>query len=189
VEERSGDHASSERAQLIRANDQQRSQRLERRLNRSLQGFSIEKLEIRQLDQSQLDLVLDYKFTMPQYGQLRGPLMLVRPRILGEKSFAIDRKPRQYPVEFERSSKETDEYEIELPAGYVVDDLPDPVKVDVGFAAYESKISSSGNKIRYWRELLIRDLQVDVAHLSDLNKLEGQIGADESASVVLKRVQ
>ena len=115
--------------------------------------------------------------------------MLVRPRILGEKSFAIERKPRQYPVVFERSSKETDEYEIELPAGYVVDDLPDPVKVDVGFASYQSKIESSGNKIRYWREFIIRDLQVDVAHIGDLHKLEGQIGADENASVVLKRAQ
>jgi hypothetical protein len=189
VENRSGDHASSERAQLIRSNEQQRSQHLERRLNRSLQGFSIEKLDIRQLDQPQLDLVLDYKFAAPQYGQTRGPLMLVRPRILGEKSFAIERKPRQYPVVFERSSKETDEYEIELPAGYVVDDLPDPVKVDVGFASYQSKIESSGNKIRYWREFIIRDLQVDVAHIGDLHKLEGQIGADENASVVLKRAQ
>jgi hypothetical protein len=187
VEQRSGDHASTERAQLIRANEQQRSQHFERRLNRSLQGFSLKSFDIRQLDHCQLNLVLDYQFITPQYAQIRGSLMLVRPRILGEKSFAIDRKPRQFPVEFERSSKETDEYEIDLPAGYVVDDLPDPVKLDVGFASYQSKIESSGNKLRYWRELIIRDLQVDVARLNDLQKLEGQIGADENAAVILKR--
>jgi Domain of Unknown Function with PDB structure (DUF3857)/Transglutaminase-like superfamily len=187
VEDRTGDHASSERAQLARINEQQRSQHLERRLNRSLQGFSIQSMDIRQLDQAQLDLVLDYKFVTPQYGQVQGPLMLVRPRILGEKSLALEHKPRQYPVEFERSSRETDDYEIELPAGYVVDDLPDPVKVDVGFASYQSKIEANGNKLRYWREFIIRDLQVDIARLNDLQKLEGQIGADENAAVVLKR--
>src|SRR5262249_47359208 len=189
VEDRSGDHAMYERAALRRANQQQRSQHVEERLNRSLQGFSLQSIDIQQLDQSQHDLVLDYKFATPQYGQLRGPLMLVRPRVLGEKSFALERKPRLYPVEFERGSKEVDEYEIELPAGYVVDDLPDPVKVDVGFAAYQSKIEATGNKLRYWRELIIRDLQVDVAKLDDLHKLEGQIGADENASVVLKPSQ
>jgi hypothetical protein len=188
VENRSGDHASRERAQLARVNEQQRSQHLERRLNRSLQGFSIQSLDIRQLNLTQLDLVLDYKFVTPQYGQVRGPLMLVRPRVLGEKGFALERKPRQYPVEFERSSRETDEYEIELPSGYAVDDLPDPVKIDVGFASYQSKIEANGNKLRYWREFIIRDLQVDVARLGDLEKLEGQIGADENAAVVLKRV-
>ena len=118
-------------------------------LGRSLKGFTLESTQIEQLDNIQKDLQLNLKFSAPDYGQVRGPLMLVRPRVMGEKSFDLDhRKPRKYPVVFDGTSKETDVYEIELPPGYAVDDIPGPTKIDVGFASYQSKIEVSGSKLR-----------------------------------------
>jgi hypothetical protein len=70
-----------------------------------------------------------------------------------------------------------------------VDDVPDPVKIDVGFATYQSKIEVTGSKLRYSREYVVHDLSVNPDHMADLRKLEGTIGADEAAAVVLKRVQ
>ncbi len=187
MENRSGDHASWERHALMSANQQQRFQHFEKRLNRSLQGFTLQSADVEHLDQNQQDLLLTLRFTSPRYGQVRGPLMLVRPRVLGDESFAIDRKPRKYAVLLGGASRITDTYEIEIPADYAVDDTPEPARLDVGFASYQSKIDVTGSKVRYWRELIVRDYQVAPEHIADLRKLEGLIGADENAAIVLKR--
>jgi len=172
---------------LIHANEQERTQHIERRLNRSLKGFTLEKTDIQQLDQIQNNLVISLKLTDPGYGQLRGPLMLVRPRVIGEKSFALERKPRLLPFQFQRTSRETDTFEIELPKEYAVEDVPDPVKLDAGFATYQSKFEVEGSKVRYWREFVRRDVLIGPERTEELRKFLGAIGADESAVVVLKR--
>ena len=189
VEDRSGDHAWQERFALIHANQQERAQRIERRLSRSLKGFTLEKTDIQQLDQIQQKLVISLVFSEPGYGQVRGPLMLVRPRVLGEKSFALERKTRQYPFQFERTSREMDTFEIELPKEYAVEDVPDPVKVDAGFASYQSKVEVDGSKVRYSREFVRRDVLIGPEHTEELRKFLGTIGADEAGVVVLKRAR
>jgi uncharacterized protein DUF3857/transglutaminase superfamily protein len=189
VETRNGDHASDERAALTYADEVQRRQHVERRLNGSIQGFTLQGLDVQQLKDLQKNLVLNYKFTTPQYAQVRGPLMLVRPRVLGEKSFVVDHKPRHYPWELEGISREVDDYEIQLPEGYVVDDIPDPVKLDMGFATYQSKVEAAGGELHYHREYVVRELAVPADRISDLRTLEGRIGGDEDAAVILKRAQ
>jgi Domain of Unknown Function with PDB structure (DUF3857)/Transglutaminase-like superfamily len=188
VETRSGDHAAYARSVLRHANQRERSQQLERVLNESLKGFTLEASDIQELDHCQKNLVLTLKFTAPQYGQTRGPLMLVRPRVLDEKSFEVETKPRHYPFVLGGASQETDTYEIELPTGYKVDDVPDPVKVDMGFASYQSKVEVTGSKVRYWRQLTVRDVRVSPEKIADLRKFEGTVGADEMSDVVLMRV-
>ena len=111
----------------------------------------------------------------------------MRPRVLGEKSFALERKPRQYPFQFERTSREIDSFEIELPKEYAVEDVPDPAKVDAGFASYQSTVEVEGSKLRYTRVFVRRDVLIGPEHTEELRKFMGAIGADEAAVVVLKR--
>ena len=183
-----GEHAFFSRISLQHASEKQRTEHFERQLGSSLKGFTLQSANIQQLDDIQKDLLLNLKFTAPDYAQIRGPLMLVRPRVMGENSFDLDRrKPRLYPVVFDGTTKETDVYDIELPAGYAVDDIPEPTKVDAGFASYQSKIEVTGSKLRYTREYTRRDIQIGPERMVELRKFEGQIGADEMAAVVLKK--
>ena len=112
--------------------------------------------------------------------------MLVRPRVLGEKSYSVEHKTRRYPLELASTADETDTYEIELPKDYTIDDIPDPVKIDVGFASYESKVEVEGSKLVYRRKYIVRDLSVPVEKYKDWVRLEGTIGADEAAVALLK---
>jgi hypothetical protein len=184
-----GDHAVRERALLTHKNEQERTQSLERNLNRSLSGFHLDKLDIQQLQSPQQNLIISMSLTAPGYSQVRGPLLLLRPRVLGEKGFFLERKTRKYPFQFESTTREVDEYEIELPKEYAVDDVPDPVKVDMGFATYESKVEVKGSTIRYSREFVRKDVLIPPENTEEVRKLLGVIGADEAAVVVLKRAQ
>lgn len=188
-EDRSGDSAMHERGRLHYTDQRERTNNFERWLGRSIQGFTLEDMKIEQADQITKDLIINYRFSTPQYGQRRGPLMLVRPRVLDEKSAYVEHKPRHYAIELGATAHQVDTYEIEIPKNYRVEDIPDPVKIDVGFASYQSKIEVEGSKLRYRREYIVRELSVPSENFDDWVKLQGIIGADESAAVVLKRVE
>jgi hypothetical protein len=90
-------------------------------------------------------------------------------------------------VELSGATSEKDVYEIQLPPGYVVDDLPEPLHVDLGFARYSSKVEAAGTTLRYSREYVITDPDIGTDHLADLHKFENVIAEDEYANAVIKR--
>jgi hypothetical protein len=189
VEDRTGDHALYERMHFAHSTDKERREAVERRLNTSLQGFTLSSLDIENQTNLQLDLRLSMKLTVPQYAQARDPLLLVRPRVIGEKSFALDTQPRHYDLVFDAASTEADTFELELPSGYKVDDLPDGASADFGFASYHSQYDVEGNRLKYSRKYILKDLSVPVGKIGDVRKLESIIAADEHARVILKRFE
>jgi len=75
-----------------------------------------------------------------------------------------------------------------LPPGYQLDELPPPVNVDDGFAAYHSKTEVVGRVLRYTRTFEIKDLSVPVSKAEQLRDFYRIIASDERNSAVLKRV-
>ena len=53
----------------------------------------------------------------------------------------------------------------------------------------QSEVEVIGSKLRYSREFVRRNVLIPPDRTEDLRKLEGIIGADEVAAVVLKRAQ
>ena len=188
LETRTGDMARDSREQLLHAGANEREKVLERFLSTSLTGFSLEKSESENLDHNDQDLVLKYHFSAPSYAKTAGPLLLVRPRVLGAKELRWETdKPRKFPIEFSLESHQTDVFEIELPPGFTVDEMPGPVKIDVGFAAYESKTEVQGQILRYTRDYTVRKLEVPLSQEAELRRLFSTIYSDERNSAVLKK--
>jgi hypothetical protein len=82
--------------------------------------------------------------------------------------------------------RDTDAFEITIPPGYVVDDLPAPVDADYAFASYHSKTEVNGSLIRYTRTFEVTELSVPVARTEELRKFYRTIANDERSMVVLK---
>ena len=76
-----------------------------------------------------------------------------------------------FPIEFEGPVQDTDTFQITLPPGYTVDDLPPPVDADFGFASYHSKTELKGNVIGYTRTFEVKDLSVPVSKSDDLKEV------------------
>jgi hypothetical protein len=90
-------------------------------------------------------------------------------------------------VEFDGPEKDADSFEITLPAGYVVDELPPSVNSEYSFASYHSKTEMDGNVLRYTRTFEIKELSVPVEKLDDLKKLYRAIANDERNIAMLKQ--
>jgi hypothetical protein len=138
---------------------------LEAALANSLGTFQITKASIGNLAQTNLPFVYDYSVVAENYAKSAGDLLLVRPRVIGYESqnFMETKEARKYPVEFAGPWRNTDTFEIALPAGYEVDDLPPAVNADYSFASYHSKAEVSGKTLKYTRTFEIKELSVPVS--------------------------
>jgi hypothetical protein len=130
----------------------------------------------------------NYSFESANYAKNAGNLLLVRPRVLGSKSWSVleTKEPRKFPIEFEGPSRDTDSFEIALPPGYEVDELPPPMDVDYSFGSYHSKTEASGQMLHYTRSMEIKELSVPVSKMNELKKFYRMIASDERNTAVLK---
>jgi hypothetical protein len=188
-EVRSGYLAMLGRAYLQHETQNDRKKMLEHFWGPNLGGFQIDAFNLENENDIDKDLVLRYKFTANHYAKTAGPLLLVRPRVVGEMAGAFDvTKPRHYAYDFDAPFLRSDSVEITLPAGYSVDELPEPTKAIFPFAEYTSKAEKEGNVLKYSREYKMQTTQVPVEHIEQLRKLFAQIGTDEKNMAVLKKV-
>ncbi len=189
VEVRLGDRAWAERG-LLRTvtKDSDRIKPIEDLLASSLSNFHVTKASLVNVQQTQLPFGFNYSFEAQNYAKNAGGLLLVRPRVLGVKAQAImeAKDPRQFAIEFDGPVLDTDSFEITLPSGYEVDDLPPPVDADFGFASYHSKTEVKGNVIGYSRTFEVKELSVPVSKAEELKKFYRIIAGDERSTAVLR---
>ena len=186
---RMGDRAAGERRALrnVSKNDD-RIKPIESLLGASLSSFRITKATVMNLTRTDQPFGFDYTFEADNYAKSAGSLLLVRPRVLGSKARATleTKEPRVFPVEFEGPARDTDNFEIALPTGYEVDELPPPVDADYGFASYHAKTEVKGNVIAYQRTFEVKELSVPAAKADELKRFYRIIANDERNTVVLK---
>jgi Domain of Unknown Function with PDB structure (DUF3857) len=186
-ESRSGYFAAAAR-DLKDISMQDRKKVIEHMLGRWVANFQVDSFEIVNADDIEKDLVLRYKFTAGHYAKNAGPLLLVRPRVIGEMAGYYDAsKPRHYAYEFEAPFTRSDKLEISLPEGFQVDELPEPARASFPFGEYVSKTEKAGNVLKYTRQYKMHTTVVPLEKMDDLKKLFGQINADEKNMAVLKR--
>jgi transglutaminase-like putative cysteine protease len=185
--EMTGNHAWGARANLVAETELQRTKSAENFLAGPFQKVALKEMKFGSLSEVNQPMTEHYAFEAPGFLKQTGPLMIFQPCVFGHKGIRLDWKKRKYPVELGWTTDEVDSYEVRLPAGLVVDELPDPVEIDVGFASYKSSISAEGSTIRYSREYVVRHPNVPLEKLDQLRKLEETILRDEGASVVVKK--
>jgi hypothetical protein len=187
----SGDDATDERW-FIKGNDPKDiHEELEKRLGTDFAGLTFKGFEFRQAEELAKPLDLDLHLSDTNYAHASGPLLLLRPRVMGSHTRAVNDvmagKPRAYAIEIGHPGKWRDSFEIAFPAGYVVDELPDPVNVDVDFASYKSTTSVKGNLLHYEREYVVRQVEIPPTKAGDFRKLQSAILSDEKGMAVLKK--
>ncbi len=160
-------------------------------LSDSLSSFHLLKASIGNLQETSRPFVWNYSFQADSYAKLAGNLLLVRPRVLGSKSDGVleTPEPRRYPIELPAPVMDVDDYEIALPTGYVVDDLPPAVDADFPFASYHSKSEVQGNVLHYHRTFEVKELSVPVSQAPQLKRFYRIIASDERNNAVLKLAQ
>jgi hypothetical protein len=186
---RVGDRALYQRLALrSAATEKDKVKPIESLLAESLSNYRLTHATVTNLTHNDQPFGYEYSLIVDNYAKTAGNLLLVRPRVLGNRSSALleTKEPRRFPVEFSGPSLDSDSFEITLPAGYEVSDLPPPVDVDYDFASYHSKTEASGNTLKYTRRLEVKELTVPVTQMETLKKFYRIIAGDERNTAILQ---
>ena len=178
----------AELRKLLKVTDEkQQHDSVEKSVAQDLPGVALNSIQFIQPSELGKPLELDYQVTVPQYAHQAGPLLLVRPRVVGDDAIPFDDKLRTLPIDLSATGKWHDSFDITLPDGYVVDETPDPVNLDMDFASYHAAVTAKGNTLHYEREYVVRDVELPAERVSDFRKFESAVLNDERGTVVLKK--
>jgi predicted transglutaminase-like cysteine proteinase len=187
-ETRSGSMAAAWRVWLHGRTEAERLRGLHDRLGAHLTQFEMHDFAIENLNDSSHDLIFRYEIVARSYARTAGALLLVRPRVLGEKAESpIDLTDRASDYETEGPSLQVDDIEIVLPEGVSADELPPPVHVNAAGFRYGSETSMEKNVLHYRREYRVERFSVPRVEMAEANRVFTAIMADERSSAVLKK--
>ncbi|MFZ0743015.1 MAG: DUF3857 domain-containing protein [Terracidiphilus sp.] len=183
----SGPDGAEFRLFLKQTDEKERREIWENYVASTIPGVSLDTFEFTQPKALDKPLEFHYKVTAHQYAHQAGALLLVRPRVVGSDALGLDDKPRTVPIDLSATGRWHDSFDITLPVGYLVDETPDPVNIDMDFASYHSAVTAKANQLHYEREYVVRQVEVPATRAADFRKLESAILSDERGTAVLKK--
>jgi hypothetical protein len=186
-----GDDATNERWFIKENDSKELREKLEQSIGSDLPGLAFKGFEFHGTADLDKPLNLDLHLSATNYARPSGPLLLLRPRVLGSLARVVpdvmEGKLRSYFIELGHPGRWLDHFDIAIPQGYVVDEMPDPVNIDLDFANYHSSVSVKGNLIQYEREYVVRQVEIPADKAASFRKLESAILSDEKGTAVLKK--
>jgi hypothetical protein len=187
TEKRFGDLSEDIRSLYTQGDAKQQRTYLDQSLSHDFTTVDVEGVKVENAASLNKELTTSYDLTAGRYSRSMGPLLMVRPRVLGSEGLAIDRKVRLVPIDLRGTRLIHDDFTIELPDGFTVDELPEPVKMDLGFASYESSSQITGKTLHYSRTYTVKQVSLPADKYGDLQKLALAIENDEQNHAVLKK--
>ena len=126
------------------------------------------------------------RFVAPGYAQMPQPRMLVfrAAPIRHLESPLLTEKTRKYPVELDLDALQ-ETVRVALPAGFKVDETPQPVHLTTPFGLYEATWVAEPGTLVFRRKLEVQARSVPVSDYAELRKFLDAVTVSAEAPVVL----
>ncbi|HUQ32654.1 MAG TPA: DUF3857 domain-containing protein [Pyrinomonadaceae bacterium] len=131
---------------------------------------------------------LDVEFTAGAYAQLMQDRLLVfKPAIVSRLDWLpLTGASRKHPVVL-NSHSYTETVRVKLPAGFDVDEMPDPVKLEASFGSYTSTYEVKDGQLVFTRSLIQKAATIPADQYATVRTFFERIRAAEASPVVLAR--
>lgn len=131
---------------------------------------------------------LNVEFSAKSYGQImQDRLMVFKPAIVSRREgLSLTAPTRKHPVVL-RAVSYSETVKVQLPAGFAVDEVPDPVKIDTAFGSYITSYEVKNNELVFKRKLSQQATTIAPSDYELVRKFYESIRAAENAPVVLAR--
>ena len=131
---------------------------------------------------------LNLEFTANTYGQLmQNRLLVFKPVVVARReALALTAATRKHPVVLHANAY-SETVRVQLPTGFVVDELPDAVKLQTPFGSYVTSYEVKNNELVFKRQLSQQATTIAPADYESVRKFYESIRTAENAPVVLAR--
>jgi transglutaminase-like putative cysteine protease len=186
-EKRTGHVGSSMRSRLQELTTAERVRMIESAVASHLPGSTAEAVSFEGLDDPEQELVVRYRVRAPKYAKRVADMLIVRPRVVGEKTEAlVDVAKREHVYVTDGPSLHVDEIDIRLPEAAQLDELPPALELSTSAVQYSSASTFEGGVLRYRRRYALKNFVVPREALPELNAAWAKILGDERASAVFR---
>jgi hypothetical protein len=131
---------------------------------------------------------LEVEFNAPFYAQVMQERLLVfKPAIIGRLdrlNFSDNKRFHPYLLD---SAAYTETIKIQLPTGFIVDEMPDPASLKTSFGTYSISYEVKGDHLLFTRSMTLNKTIVPTDKYDSLTDFFGKIRAAEQSPVVLMK--
>ncbi|HKP13868.1 MAG TPA: DUF3857 domain-containing protein, partial [Blastocatellia bacterium] len=160
---------------------------IERWITRGATGAAVSKVEPADAA-AEGRFALRVEFTAPGYAQLMHDRLLVfKPAIISRRQGEpLPAGARRHPVVL-RPNAYAETVRVKLPAGFEVDELPDPVKMEASFGSYETAYQVKDGQLHFTRKMVVRGETIPAGDYAKVRGFFERVRTAESAPVVLAK--
>ena len=161
--------------------------RIEKWIARGASGATVSKVEPSD-SSAEGRFALDVDFTAARYGQvMQDRLLVFKPAIVSRRDYlSLTESSRKHPVVLEPNAY-TETINVKLPEGFVVDELPDAMKLDTPFGTYATSYIVKDGHLNFTRSLVLRGATIPVADYAKVRGFFEKMRAAEQTPVVLAK--
>lgn len=173
--------------------EQEKSQDdLVRRIESNNTGLEITDYSYSGIDSIAAPVDESYEITISGRADVAGDIIYLNPLFFeAVKSNPFKLEERKYPIDFAYPFREVFELTLEIPEGYMVDELPKGQKMALPekSAMFEYSVSVAGNKLLLTNKFSINKPLFVYSEYQGLKDFYNQIVAKHAEQVVLKKIQ
>jgi len=153
--------------------------------------WQIDEIKIENIDSLDISVNQCYKLVSEDVSQVNGNMIYFNALLgFGQNNNPFKAEKRESVVDFIMPLKETYVFSIEIPDGYVVESVPEPVKILLPDRAgsFRFIVSHSGNKVSVNSVLNISKVMYTATEYADLRQFFSLMVAKHSQQIILKKV-
>jgi hypothetical protein len=185
VEKSRGDAAAGERSRHRQLTSDHYRRMIEQWVARSVPGSALD--QVSQEDTANA-FTLRLHVAAPAYGKLmQNRLLIFRPTAVLRGSYSpFTESKRAHPIVLDPEAF-SESTTVTLPAGFAVDELPEPVTMRTTFGEFRSSYEVKDGKVLVRRSLEIRPVTLPTERYAEVKKFYEQVHGHEQAPVVLMK--
>ena len=175
------------RAQFQELSQESYARMIERWISGTVRGSSVSRIDFR-ADPLASGATLDVDFAAQRYAQLlQGRLLVFNPTVVSRRnSVELTESTRKLPIVVESEAFE-ETLRAGIPAGFDVDEMPEPLDLKTEFGAYRAECISRDGTVIYKRSLLLRNTVLPVEQYDAVREFFMSIRNSEQSPVVFIR--
>jgi hypothetical protein len=187
VEKANGQTARGFRSELRRLSTPDYNRRIESWISRGATGAKTLKIDPK--DETEAgQFTLNVAFSAADYAQImQNRMMVFKPTIVGRLErldFSDGKRTHPYLI---NSTSYSEKVTIKLPAGFAVDELPEPTKLSTAFGSYSTNYQVNGEQLVFTRTLQLKRSTIPAGEYDSVRNFFGRVHSADQAPVVLIR--
>jgi len=155
----------------------------------SLSTYNVNDFSYEQTRASLPGLKENLDITLNSYATISGKRIFITPNILNREGRQPEMEEgRKVDYVFNNAWMDEDDCEIEVPEGYEVEAMPQPITIRTSFGSYSSSVTFKNNRIIYHREQVQQSGRFPASVQEELVKYFSDVYKADRTRVVLKKI-